>query len=356
MRNPFEQAIGLTQSMYNRAALHLIAEKTNGVWVNRHTSVIYGRANDLRSIPPMAVPKEEKDGRNTFLCMRQRFARSDAEDFVKSAINGSVEVGGYTVVYEVEPAITGFRPAHTTENLGEGSMWNSSGWSREYVGKRKEIGGYTLSSSTVWRIEEGLGFLRKVIWLPIPLREHPEKLGDLDEFWPTPITFEVRRANGTCSVAIGHDILKPPDDQVRISGALIQNDLIYGHVCFNGRGPHPLPTEPEAIDLTLCVNGVPLDAKANRFITGVSMHIATDIGPHSTYVVPEAGGRPEMKFPLSRTELRKQVVGNAAITSVRRKAWTIGRLFRNRLRSGDAERFYDPATMPDAIERAFDDL
>jgi hypothetical protein len=356
MRSPFDQAIELTQPLYTFAALHLIAEKHNDIWKNRYTSVIYGREHDLRSIPPKPVPKEEEEAGNTFLLLRQRLERSEAEAFVKDAINGRADIGARTVVYDIEPAITGFRPAHSTENLAEVSMWNSSGWSREHIGKDKEIAGYTLSPSTAWRIDEGLGFLRKVIWLPIPLREHPEKLGDLDEFWPTPIAFEIRRANGTHSVAISYDILRPADDRVRIHGAVIRNDLIYGHVCFEGRGPHPLPVEPEAIDMSLCVDGIPLDARANRFITGVSMRITTDTGPHGTYVVPEAGARPEMKYLLSRTEHRQQVIGNKAGTSVRHTAWTIGRIFRSTLRSADSERFYDPATMPNAIKGTFDDL
>lgn len=48
--NHFEQAIALTRSLYNSAALHLVAEDKNGVWVNRYTSVTYGREEDLRSV------------------------------------------------------------------------------------------------------------------------------------------------------------------------------------------------------------------------------------------------------------------------------------------------------------------
>lgn len=133
--NHFEQAIALTRSLYNSAALHLVAEDKNGVWVNRYTSVTYGREEDLRSVPPVPGAKCEEQSGARFLCLRQRLPLKDAEDFVAGAIRGSVSIGAYTVTYDVEPAVTGFRPAHTSGDLAEGSMWNSSGWSREYVGR-----------------------------------------------------------------------------------------------------------------------------------------------------------------------------------------------------------------------------
>jgi hypothetical protein len=74
------------------------------------------------------------------------------------------------------------------------------------------------------------------------------------------------------AIEIVHDILGLTDDRVTISGALIQDDLVWGHVLLRGRGPHPLPINPEAIDLTLCVDGVPLDAKGHRFLSRISMH------------------------------------------------------------------------------------
>jgi hypothetical protein len=77
---------------------------------------------------------------------------------------------------------------------------------------------------------------------------------------------------------------------VAISGALIQNDLIYGHVSFSGRGPHRLPIEPEAIDLTLCVGGVPFDAKANRFILRASLGFTVHAGPISALTQRRDGG------------------------------------------------------------------
>jgi hypothetical protein len=356
INSSFEQAVQLTHTLYNFAALHLIAEKKNGTWVNRYTSLTYGREEDLRSVPPKLGAKSEEGGGSTFLCLRQRLPREEAEQFVSGAVRGSASIGTYTVVYDIEPAITGFRPAHTLGNLAEGSMWNSSGWSREYIGSAKEVGSHPLTRSTAWRIEEGLGFLRKAIWLPIPLQQHPEKLGDLDEFWPTPIDFEVRRANGAIVIEIAHDILKPEDNHLTISGVLIQNDLICGHVHFKGKGPHELPIDPDAIDLVLCVNGVPFDAKANRFLSRISMHVAVDSGDRTPYIVPESGGRPEMTFQVGTAELKEQVVGKPPIASVRHNAWVIGRIFRNKQRSHDSERFYDPVLSSDAVQRAFDDL
>jgi hypothetical protein len=168
--NPFEQAVQLTHGIYTFAALHLIAEQKNGAWVNRYTCLTYGREEDLRSVPPAPGPKCEEGGGATFLCLRQRFTRDEAEKFVSQAILGSVGVDTYTVAYDVEPAIVGFRPENASGDLAEGSLWHSAGWSREYVGKMKEIAGHTLTLLSAWRIDESLDFLRKAIWMPIPLR------------------------------------------------------------------------------------------------------------------------------------------------------------------------------------------
>jgi hypothetical protein len=108
--------------------------------------------------------------------------------------------------------------------------------------------------------------------------------------------------------------------------------------------------------LTLCVDGVPLDAKSHRFLSRISMHFGVETGPLTSYTVPEAGGRPQMTFNVSPTELKEQVVGKPPKASVRQSAWIIGRIFRNPGRPEDAERFYDPATIPDTVQRAFDDL
>jgi hypothetical protein len=354
--SPFEQAVQLTHAIYTFAALHVIAEQKDGAWVNRYTSLTYGREEDLRSVPFASGAKCEEGGGSTFLCLRQRLTRDEAEKFVKQVILGTVGISTYTVAYDVEPAIVGFRGEKPSGDLADGSLWHSSGWSREYVGRVKEIAGHTLTLLSAWRINESLDFLRKAIWVPIPLREHPEKLGDLDEFWPAPITFDVGQEDGACAIKIAHDSLHPKGDDLTISGVLIQNDLIWGHVCFTGRGPHKLPIDPEAIDLTLCVRGVPLDAKAHRFLSRIAVGIAVDTGADASYIVPEAGGRPEMTFPVGSSEMKQQLIGKAPKASVRPAAWTIGRLFRNRPRLPDAERFYDPAAIGGSVQRAFDDL
>ena len=122
-QDPFEQAIALTRSLYNSAALHLIAEDKNGVWVNRYTSVTYGREHDLRSVSPVTGAKCEEQSGARFLCIRQRLPRQDAENFVAGALRGSASIGEYAVTYDVEPAVTGFRPAHTSGDLAEASLW-----------------------------------------------------------------------------------------------------------------------------------------------------------------------------------------------------------------------------------------
>lgn len=106
-KTPFEQAVELTGSVYTCAALQVVAEEKNGAWVNRYSSVTYGRQEDLRSVPPGLGDKREKQDGKTFLCLRQRLPRKDAQDFVDAAVRGSASIGAYTVTYDVEPPITG---------------------------------------------------------------------------------------------------------------------------------------------------------------------------------------------------------------------------------------------------------
>jgi hypothetical protein len=355
-KTPFEQAVELTRNLYNFAALHVVAEDIGGVWVNRYTSVTYGREEDLRSVPPVVGAKRERHDGHDFLCLRQRLRRNDAEEFVSAAIRRNAQIGADSISYDVEPAITGFRPEKPSRELADASLWNASGWSREHIGIVKEAAGLVLSNSTAWQFDEALGFLRKVIWLPIPLREYPEKLGDLDEFWPTPIEFEVQSTGGAANVEIVRDLLKVTGDRITISGTLIQHDLIAGHVVFNGLGPHSLPIDPDAIDLVLCVDGVPVDAKAHRFLRQISMTFALETGADTSFTVPGAGARPSMTFKVSRPEMQEQNIGSTPKDTIRHKSWAIGRSFRNPTRSVDAERFYDPIVMPDSVQRAFDDL
>jgi hypothetical protein len=354
--NSFAQAVSLTESLYTYAAIHVFAEENGGVWLNRYTSVTYGRPADLRSIPPTAGNKIEEQGGKRFLCLRQRLPLNEITQFVEGAVNGRGIIADHAIIYDLEPAITGFRPSSSSSELHEASLWNSSGWSREYIGKVKEVAGFALTSSTAWKLQDLLGFLQKVIWMPIPVREHPEKLGDLDEFWPTPISFGIRRAGNYGTINIEHNILSVDQHRVSISGALIQNDLISDYVSFTGLGPHLLSIDPDAIDLTLSVDGIPFDTKANRFISRISMNFGAVSGIQAPYVVPEDGARPEMKFALSNPQMSQQIIGRPPDTSVRQGAWIIGKIFRMRLRSRDAERFYDPDGMTDSVLRAFADL
>jgi hypothetical protein len=63
-----------------------------------------------------------------------------------------------------------------------------------------------------------------------------------------------------------------------------------------------------------------------------------------------------MTFPVGSAEMKEQLIGKPPKASARPGAWTIGRLFRNRPVSPDAERFYDHVAIPDSVQRAFDDL
>jgi hypothetical protein len=238
--------------------------------------------------------------------------------------------------------------------MNEHSFWETSLWSREAIGTQKNFDGKDLRRTNAWKVAEYLRCLDEARWLPIPLQRHPEKLGDLDEIWPSPLSLESRNGDGAWELEVTSIAPSLLTLDVRITGTLIRHDLILGALHLNGRGPHRINEDVDRINLLTSIDGVPMDANAHGFMRSMTMR--TTIYSGASYTVPSHGARPEMHFPIGRSDSSPSLIGTPRVDTTRHEAWIIGRLFRFYGQPGDVERVYDPIANGDAVERAFNDL
>jgi len=349
--NAFKTAVELTLPTYNTAVIHTVAELRGLQWCNLYTSVIYGREIDLLSVPDYV---DHAVYGQSVLCLRVRLNRPDAEGFVASARNGSATCGSWTVAYTTREVVTGFRPATSFGDMNEHSFWETSLWSREAIGTQKNFDGEDLRRSNAWKVAEYLRCLDEARWLPIPLRRHPEKLGDLDEIWPSPLSLESRNGDGAWELEVTSIAPSLLIREITITGTLLRDDLIVRALHLNGRGPHRINEDVDHINLLTSIDGVPMDAHAHGFLRSMTMR--TTIYSGGSYTVPSHGARPEMHFPIGRSDSSPSIIGTPRADTTRHEAWIIGRLFRFHGQPTDAERVYDPIANEDAVERAFNHL
>ena len=341
----------MLQPTYTHAALHVIAELRATQWCNLYASFIYGHETDLLSVPAF---HEHAIYDSSVLCVRARMTRPEANSLLASAKAGSAMVGPWSIVFAVEEVAAGFRPATTETNLNESSFWETSLWTREWIGAEKLFYGERLKTSNAWKVADHLDCLLEARWLPIPLHRHPEKLGDIDEIWPSPILLESRLRDNACEFEVTS--LEPSllSRNLAITGRLLRNDLIVAAVNLIGSGPHRIDEAIDKIDLLLTVDGIPMDAHAHGFIRALEM--TTTLLNNETFTVPAYKSRPEMQFPVPQTPSAPTMIGTPRAERVRHEAWMVGRMFRLYRQPADSERLYDPGAASGVVEQAFRDL
>ena len=349
--NAFPTAVELTLPIYTTAVVHIVAELRGSRWCNLYTSVIYGREIDLVSVPDYV---DHAVYGQSLLCLRVRLSRSGAEALVEAARNGSAACGSWTIAYATREIVSGFRPATSFSDMNEQSFWGTSLWSREAIGIQKTFDGREFRRSNAWKVAEYLRCLREVRWLPIPLQRHPEKLGDFDEIWPSPLSLESRVYDGTCELEVTSIDASLLTREITVTGTLLRDDLIIRAVHLNGRGPHRIDEDVDRINLLASIDGVPMDANAHGFMRSMTMR--TTVYSGASYTVPGHGARPEMQFPIGNADSSPSIIGTPRADTTRNEAWIVGRLFRFYGQPGDAEHVYDPVANGAAVERAFNDL
>lgn len=347
----FQAAVDLMRPTYNAAVIHLIAESRGGQWFNLYTSVIYGREIDLLSVPDYV---DDACYRTLLLCIRTRLSRSSAEAFVDAARAGTATCGSRAITYSTKDEVIGFRPATTETDLNESSFWETSLWAREWIGTEKTFDGEPLRHSNAWELAEYLQPLSEARWLPIPLPRHPEKLGDLDEIWPSPISLESRIHDGVWGLEVTSIDPSLLIRDVSITGTLLKNDLIVRSLHHHGNGPLTIKEDVDAITVLVTVDGIPMDAHAHRYLRSISMTGTLYSG--SGYTIPASGARPEMQFAIGAPIPGLGTIGKPRTDVVRHRAWAMGRLFRRYHQPEDSERVYDPRAASAAVEQAFRDL
>jgi len=347
----FEAAAEMLQPTYTHAALHVIAELRGTQWCNLYTSFIYGREIDLLSVPAYY---EHAIYDSSVLCVRARITRLGADTLLASAQTGTAMVGNWSIVFAVEEVAAGFRPATTETNVNESSFWETSLWTREWIGTEKLFNGERLKNSNAWKVAEYLDCLLEARWLPIPLHRHPEKLGDIDEIWPSPISLESSIREDAYEFEVRSQEPSLLSRNLAITGRLLRNDLIIRAVNHVGRGPHRIDEAIDKIDLLVTVDGIPMDAHAHGFIRALTM--STTFQNNDSFTVSAYKSRPEMRFPVPQKPSAPTVIGTPRAEQVRHRAWIVGSLFRLYRQPADSERVYDPGAASGVVEQAFRDL
>jgi hypothetical protein len=345
----FIRAFDIVDPICDAASIHVVAEGADGR--NLYTSVIYGRHCDMRSVPLVA----DVVNYGTFRAARQRVDKSVAHSFVQAAEGGVAYVGGFAVKFSFgDDVVEGFRPASTANAYVQTSPFNVSLWTREHIGTEKRVGTKTLSRATLWDIAATLDFLDEARWSAIPLMHRPEKLGDLDEWWFSPIEVESRNPAATVEVRISRNIV-PTTHSVSVRGTLIANELVVGSISLKGVGPYaPYPMEVDASEIAVSVDGILMDQSFGHYVRTVFARMG--IASNGLWNVKAFKGRPAMSFPVGASEHRQIISGAIPTRSDRRDAWEVGRYFRSHGIPDDAERVYGPGVSNGSVTQAFADL
>ena len=348
----FTAAVRLTESIYTHAVIHCVAELADDAWHNLYTSATYGRDIDLTSVPAHVDHKTYDTGR--LLCLRMRTTRAEADRLVSEAKAGKTSFETWEINYAFEETVEGFRQASRATDLSDNSFWETSLWSRESIGSRKSFEHVPLTRPSAWRVADYLECLQEARWSPIPLGRHPEKLGDLDEIHPSPLSIEIGNDNGASAFRI--DSIDPTlfEHDVLTTGTLIHDDLIVRALHITGAGPVRVEEEFEAMALLTTVDGIPMDLQANWFLRSLSMN--TTLYGNEKLVIPAEGRRKGLGFVIPRTQSAPSLIGTPRTNLVRHHAWIAGRLLRTQFPATDSEYFYNPVSDPDAPERALRNL
>lgn len=273
---------------------------------------------------------------------------------MSEAKSGKTSFETWEINYAFDETVEGFRQASHATDLSDNSFWETSFWSRESIGACKSFGQVPLTRSSAGRVAGYLDCLDEARWSPIPLGRHPEKLGDLDEIHPSPLSIEIENDNGAFAFRI--DSIDPTlfEHDVLTTGTLIHDDLIVRALHITGAGPVRVEEDFEAMALLTTVDGIPMDLQANWFLRSLSMR-ATHYG-NERLVIPAEGRRRELGFIIPKTQTTPTLIGSPRTNVVRHQAWIAGRLLRTQIPPTDSEYFYNPVSDPAAPERALRDL
>jgi hypothetical protein len=351
-KTAFETAVQITSTIYTHAVIHCIAESIDGNWQNLYTSVIFGREIDLLSVPDEIEHREYDQSK---VCLRVRLSRENGERLLSEAKGGLAQYGAWDVRYRLVDYVEGFRPGGPINDIVEQSFWEQSLWVREGIGSPKIFGTSELNRSNAWTLSEYLPFLKEARWSPIPLARHPEKLGDLDEIYPSPFAIETGNDNGTSTLQIATIDNNLDSHDIVTMGTLMQNDLIVRSLYLEGRGPLRFDEDFNGMNMLTTVNGIPMDAQAHWFMRSFAISV-TSYGPDELHI-PAEGSRKELNLSIPhRDPAPRSILGDPSRDRTRHKAWIAGRVFRRQSQPADAERFYDPRRNPDASAQALLDL
>jgi hypothetical protein len=331
----------------NAAALTVLAESRDATLHNIYTTVIYGREVDLRSFPTGGDDVVVPD--TPFRILRKRMTANEARAFITEAESGVGRLADWQVSYGVGEAIASFRADDHVEPGPRGPLFSTSTWGRERVGAMKRLEQLELTDRNLPSIAERLKVFNIQRAATAPVARHPEKLGDLDEFYFSPVDVESESDAESTSISVAW-ISEPLPGDLRIDVTLYKDDLETAHVAFSSAGTHRVSASFDAIMYQVSLDRVPVLRSGGTFIRYAGVAVGLDSRQSLTF---GEGGRYNFALPVQPRAVMR--AGTGQVPALRPR--TELRFLVDRLRAGgnDSEFVYDPRE-PNVIENAFRDL
>lgn len=336
----------LLEQIYKHGALHIVAEPMpDGSFRNLYTTVIYGTENDLRSTPRVATARMIGE----FLAIRWQRTFLELQELIAAGEGGTISIDARTIRYDVEPPVVGFRRGMAADRWMSASMWHRSLWCRERAAMTKSLADLPLNERFLSTIVEKLRPLDIEELGPVPIARFPEKLGDLDEFWPSPI--HIYRTDGETVTIDVHSRYLGSDHRISGRAILFHRGLESHHLEFTGAS-WSMP-QADRLDLTVNVDGFPMYATSGMLIKSVPFNLG--IGAEIVLRVGTEGRR-DFSVPVAPRTIVHVDGGRMPRPSTRFAAESLGRKWRDQGAGvQDSERVFVPGET-DTDESIFRDI
>lgn len=331
----------------NAAAVTVLADARDDALWNVYTTVIYGREGDLRSFPAAGDDVQVAD--TPFRVLRKRMTVEEAQAFVAGAESGVVALLGKRISYGLGQAVASFRSHGQLEPGPRSPLIGESTWGRERAATLKQLEDVELTERTLPAVAQRLALFEIQRAAAAPISRHPEKLGDLDEFYLAPVDVDTESEGESTSISLAWSA-EPLDGDIRTEVTLYKDDLETVHVSFFSIGKHRIDGAFDAIVYQVSLDGIPIVRSGGYFTRFVG--IAMGIDPQQTLKVGDSG-KYDFTLPVQPRAVMRTGAGELPAPRPR----TALRFLVDRWRegAGDSEFVYDPRE-PGVVECAFRDL
>lgn len=345
-----QRALAILQPLNDAAVIHIVAERVeDGLLRNIYTLVMYGCGETMHSIAT-EFDVHTYDAR--YVCLRYRIHAADV-DFVTAAIGiGLLTISKYRIAYEVGEPRIGFAPNYIRDDNKLTTLAISrSSWVRMRECSKKRIGDIELSERSLPGIAKQLSFLNALRWTATNISLYPEKLGNVEEWWPTPIFASV--AQKKLWVADPDDLAQ--SHRVTIAVRILERGLQTDALLLNGVGPHDLSESFDSVEIDLFLDEVVMDRLSSDILLSLTFSAGVAGGEQARLTTKRR--REDVVLPIAPRSPTTTTIGNVDHPTLR-GARDLGRRWRDQHSSSTMpriERVYDPRPN-NAVASALSDL